>query len=212
MRSNRNKILLSTIIAVIVYAVGYFGITGSHPLWYASLTPFTLIMSAVLLLITHDKYELKDLLIVLIAGLAGYGVEVVGVRTGEIFGTYHYGNSLGPKWFDVSLVIGLNWAILTYCTMAIAGQVVKSLWLKATIGAMLMVAIDVLIEPVAIQLDFWHWKGGELPPLKNYLAWFIISLVIQVIAHRIKPNFKNNFGILLFIIMALFFTLLNFKL
>ena len=209
----RSKVitLICAAIAIIIYTVGYFGMTGAEAMWFAKLTPFTLVLSAILLAITHGKISLKDVLIVLLAGAIGFGAEVVGVATGEVFGSYHYGESLGPKWFGVSLVIGLNWAILTYCTMVISSAISKNSWVKACLGAALMVAIDILIEPVAIQLDFWHWKGGGLPPMQNYLAWFVIAFLVHLIAQKIRPNMKNNFSIILFFIMVIFFSLLNFK-
>lgn len=205
------KLIISLAILIIVYTVGFFGITGAHGQWFASLTPYTLIISALLLAVTHKNFHVRDLLIVLLAAVVGFGMEVAGVSTGKIFGEYYYGENLGYKWMEVPLVIALNWVLLTYCTMNIATEIAGRAVTKALIGASLMVVLDFFIEPIAISLDYWHWKGDEIP-LQNYAAWFGIAFVIQLVGHILRPNFKNKFGIIMFMVMTLFFTLLNFEL
>jgi len=37
-----------------------------------------------------------------------------------------------------------------------------------------MVGMDLLIEPVAIELNFWRWTDVTVP-LENYIAWFVLS-------------------------------------
>ena len=43
--------------------------------------------------------------------LIGFIFEIIGVKTGLIFGHYKYCNGLGTKVFDVPLIISLNWAL-----------------------------------------------------------------------------------------------------
>jgi putative membrane protein len=42
-----------------------------------------------------------------------------------------------------------------------------------------------LIEPVAVQLDYWHW-ANDIIPLKNYYCWFFISAFILLIFERFR--------------------------
>ncbi len=205
------RLIISLAILVIFYTVGYFGLTGEDRDYFAGLTPFTLILSTILLLVNYRGFQLKDLAIILAAAILGFTMEVVGVKTGAIFGNYWYGENLGTKWMEVPLTIGLNWALLTVCTMAISGLLFKNLILKSILGASLMVGLDFVMEPVAIKLDFWHWEQQTIPT-QNYIAWFAIALVVQLIGHSLRPGFKNKFGIALYLVMGLFFTLLNFVL
>ena len=46
----------------------------------------------------------------------GFFIEVIGVKTGFIFGSYYYGAAMGIKILAVPLLIGLNWSILVYST------------------------------------------------------------------------------------------------
>jgi len=72
----------------------------------------------------------------------GFGVEVLGVKTELIFGSYHYGESLGYKWLSVPLLIGVNWCMLLYCTSQLSKF--KNFIINALFGAALMVVLDFL--------------------------------------------------------------------
>ncbi|MBT5403255.1 MAG: carotenoid biosynthesis protein [Crocinitomicaceae bacterium] len=212
MTKHKNIIILSTLLLLIIYVVGIVGILGESGAWYASLTSYNLLFVAVLLAITHGKFDRRDVYILLFSAIIGFGFEAIGVNTGWIFGSYEYGEALGIKLLDVSVVIGLNWAILTYCTMVIATKTSSNRWIKSLLGALLMVGLDVLIEPVAIKLDFWSWGLHNPPPLQNFIAWFIIAYLIQLVSFTIKPEFKNNFAVVVFLVLVVFFTILNFGL
>ena len=74
-----------------------------------------------------------------------------------------------------------------------------------------MVLIDVLIEPVAINLGFWSWDLIEIP-IKNYFMWFIVSFIINyaLASSQIKINPRMSTYVL--ISQLIFFTYLNFAL
>ena len=73
-----------------------------------------------------------------------------------------------------------------------------------------MVLLDLMIEPVAIRLDFWHWQGGAIPT-QNYIMWFLVAMFMNWILsfNRIKFNAKLGFGLI--ISQVLFFTLQSFN-
>ena len=43
-----------------------------------------------------------------------------------------------------------------------------------------MVALDFFIEENAPRFDFWYWQIGY-PPLRNFIDWFIVSIIMQAI-------------------------------
>ncbi len=86
---------ITSVILGIIYLVGLIGL--SIPLTqsiFIRLTPITLLLTFLLLVIYHRSENLKrDLIIFIIIFLSGFLIEVIGVKTGDIFGNYRYGNA-----------------------------------------------------------------------------------------------------------------------
>ena len=49
-----------------------------------------------------------------ISALVSYGMEEIGVRTGLIYGAYHYSDQLGAKLGHVPVIIPLAWFMMIY--------------------------------------------------------------------------------------------------
>jgi putative membrane protein len=194
-----------------IYLVGAIGhlIVQLKPL-FLWLTPYNLVLTTLIFLHLNSVNK-KDLLTLFIIFLIGFFVEVIGVKTGLLFGTYNYGESLGLKWLDVPLVIGLNWVLLNLAGHGIVNKFLKNTILKSVLASILIVLLDVLIEPVAIQIDYWSWENNSIP-LQNYLMWFGVSFVIQLLINysKIKINFKSS--LLMILLQLIFFTILNLAL
>lgn len=177
--------------------------------FFQVLTPFNLLATAAIVFHFEEKKTTNYIVLIIATLLAGYAVEVVGVHTGVIFGEYSYGATLGIKLFNVPLAIGLNWGILIYASGLTTDKLPIPKVLKALTGAIIMVGLDFLIEPVAIKLDFWSWTLESIP-FRNYLAWFLISFILHLF-YQFLPFSKNNpLAIRLLCIQALFFLILNF--
>jgi putative membrane protein len=176
---------------------------------FARLIPLNLILSTVLLFLFHKNNQDKIWIAALMIYLLGYFVEVVGVNFGFIFGSYSYGDVLGPKLFDTPLIIGVNWLMLTYMIWCMLDRFRLGQIIKITAGSMIMVLYDLLLEPSAIYYGMWKWDGSDVP-VQNYIAWFVISAVMFTLlaALKIKINNKIAFGLL--IIQLVFFSVLNF--
>ncbi len=192
-------------------ALHFFGFLGmilafSRPLFIA-LTPLNLIICSIFLIRFQATWQ-RDTFIKFfgIAALIGFGMEVLGVQTGVIFGEYTYGEPLGIKVLGVPLVIGLNWAVLTVvCGTLIENKLEsQSIWLKAVLTALMMTLLDVLIEPVAIHFEWWTWANPEIL-LQNYLAWFAIAFGIAFLFFRMNFQKRNPFGVYLLLSQLAFF-------
>ena len=83
-------------------------------------------------------------------------VEIIGVQTNLLFGTYSYGDILGLKVFDVPLAIGFNWLVLSICSRDFIS--IFNLGKKAKVVLRILVIIDLIIEPVAVSLDFGNGR------------------------------------------------------
>ena len=192
------------------FAVGLAGliIPASRELFMKAI-PFTLLGSLTILFLHHGKFTSRTILAGLLIFAAGFGLEVIGVATGLLFGEYHYGATLGLKLFHTPLVIGVNWLMLIYCSMVMAGRFVEPLYFRAIVAGSMMVIYDIALEPVAIRLDMWSWSGGAVP-LQNYLAWFVIAVALAYLAGKMKlARAENKLATPLFFIQLTFFIALD---
>ena len=160
------------------------GITLGYADWFIPKTPINQTLGAVLLFLNFPISTRRKLAVWLLAFAVGMAVEIIGVKTGVLFGEYHYGDNFGWKLMGVPYLIGVYWAVLVFLTGAIAFRVSKHPVLRILIGAALMVGLDVLIEPLAHQFDFWHFTGG-MPPLQNYTTWFLVAAGLHTVFVRV---------------------------
>jgi putative membrane protein len=181
---------------------------SDDPKGFLLLTPLNLIISAAILFFNHSKWNSKQITVLIGVALIGFFMEVVGVKTGVIFGEYFYEDTLGWKLFDVSVIIGLNWALLCYFSVYSLEKFIKSKFLLALVASLLLVGLDLLIEPIAILYDFWEWKSEEIP-LQNFLAWWVLAFLFCAGITAVKGRSENKIAIYLFIIQVLFFGILN---
>ncbi len=180
------------------------GISLGHYHWFISKTPLNLAITALLLIINFPIDNSKKILVASIFFASSLFIEWLGVHFGFLFGVYEYGRNLGYKIDGVPLLIGINWAVLILSTAAIADKLVQNTFLKITVGALLMVFIDFFIETSAPPFDFWIWELGAAP-MRNYLAWFIISIVLHFIYHRTRMKGDFSFSCHLYAAQLLFF-------
>ncbi len=177
---------------------------------FVFLTSLHLLFSATLIAFTHRPKPMGNWWIWAAAcAILGYWVEYLGVHYGWLFGSYSYGDVLGPQLWDIPLVIGINWVLVVYAVCASLNMLARSWsrWLKAATGALLLVALDVLIEPVAIALGFWTWELGQ-PPLQNFIGWFGAGLLQTCLFYLIIPYTENRLAPLLLILQLVFFSYL----
>ena len=195
---------------VIFFGVGIFGLGLEVTReFFMELMPFSLLLGMGLMFWVHKSWKPRHFWIFLLIALLGFGVEIVGVLTGEVFGTYNYGRGLGFQLWGTPPMIGLNWLMLIYAVYVLLRKMPLHPVLQILMGSGLMVAYDVVMEPVAMKLGMWNWAGGIIP-LQNYIAWFVISLVMLSILHIAKLRFRNGVAPALFFIQMGFFLALNF--
>lgn len=207
--NTRRTYYAAVALLVAMHTAGAVGLW--HPVsrpWFEQLVAFNLIVTAAIASFFHRDFRPAFLLFALVTFLTGYLVEVAGVHTGVIFGQYAYGSALGVKLFDVPLLIGVNWLVLIYCTNVITNRLFSSIWLKIIAGAGLMVLLDFLIEPVAVRYGFWQWEN-QVIPLQNYVAWFVTSLALSALFHRLTFNKNNPVAPVIFLVQFLFFAALG---
>ena len=199
-------------LVVLFYAVGYYGfIQPEYSGLFKKLIPFHLVLMLLLMIISHEGKNQYFWTFLLTAFTAGFVIELLGVNTGAIFGEYTYGSSLGPKFADIPLLIGVNWILVIYSTGIFVKEFgIKNHIIRALIGAFLITALDFMIEPIAIKYDYWTWNDFDVP-FQNYVGWFIFSFLMLRFFYLMKFRKSNFAAIVLFIVQFAFFFALNIK-
>ncbi|MES2809507.1 MAG: carotenoid biosynthesis protein [Bacteroidota bacterium] len=200
------KTAQSVRIILIFHLVGLVGLSlPISRLLFLQLVPFHLLLMMAILIINHQKLNIKFALFFAIVFITGFMAEWFGVHTGLLFGNYQYGKTLGVKADGIPLIMGVNWFLLIYAAGTALQQIpIKQMWLRVLIGATGLVALDVLIEPIAIKFDYWQW-ANPIIPVTNYACWFGISLLLLLVFEAFRFKKQNIVGAVLLISQFLFF-------
>lgn len=210
---SRKRYVEMTLIAILVifYTVGVTGLLlPAHRDAFLGLSSMNLLLSFFVLLLARKTKKPLFTLFLFLCFLTGMAVEWIGIHTGWLFGDYAYGANLGAKFDGVPLIIGINWGILSVVTCTAAAYFNWKPIFKALFSALLMMGLDILIEPVAIDSDYWQWHSTNIPVF-NYVCWYLIALPLHFVYFRWKLDEQNKVSIALFVIMVLFFVVLNFR-
>jgi len=193
---------------VIFYLVGISGMVlpFTFPL-FVKLIPLALLLSTVGFLVFHTDFSARTWILFILIYLAGFFVEVVGVNTGKIFGNYSYGESLGITIFKTPLIIGINWLLLVYLTSSTTELLKVSSGIKILLASGIMLGYDIIIEPLAPQLDMWTWDNNQIP-VRNYIAWFVLALIFTSLVKIVGVKTHNKLAPVLLVCQLLFFIIL----
>jgi uncharacterized membrane protein len=198
-------------ILTVLYIVGIGGFLFKiHP-DFPLLTPVNLVVSLVVSLVFHPNWSPKFVFWCLTVMLVSFYVEVLGVSTGQLFGHYEYGTTLGFKYVNTPLSISVNWLLTAYSAAALVSLATAETfnWFyKALFAAALMVSLDSFIEPMAHKLDMWSWQNGVIP-FQNYVGWFCTALPLQMLFFYFIRSAKNKVAVAVLLLQFAFFLLLN---
>lgn len=130
---------------------------------------------------------------VLLAALGLYALlfETAAIKAGWPYGHFHYGDLLGPLVFNAA-----PYSVLVAWTPLVLGVVALRLgkrWRGLLYAVVAVIVLDVVLDPAAVYLGFWHWdQPGAYygVPLQNFFGWFVsgtIALVgVYAYTHRYK--------------------------
>lgn len=197
------------LLLAVLFSAGFIfhQLSFTRPIVLA-ITDLFLFLSNTLVLYFLFKERFSKSLVIwsVMVFLVTFLIEFAGVETGSIFGSYHYGDTMKLQLGNVPLIIAVNWTVLILATYSIALKLTKSYFFSPVISSVLIVIFDFFLEPVAMQLDYWQWKG-DIVPVQNYIAWFFISLVFSSLLSIFKINPDSKILRYFFLIQLGFFLL-----
>ncbi len=164
---------------------------------------------------------------VIISFFIGVFIEIIGTKTGLIFGGKYEFNlklSPGPSISGIPLIIPLSWSgltymILNYCELVLGGSFYSLSNQNITLfllPSILMVLLDLILDPIAVHEKRWSWKKSGAyygVPLLNFVGWlfttFLILFIFQLfqsdykIEKEVDFSFKHSPGILFCLLPAI---------
>ncbi len=120
--------------------------------------------------------------------------ESLGLRTGFPFGNYYFTGVMGPKVFQLPILLALAYVGVGYVAWVVASLIVgggEDSWRRVVvlplIAAVTMSAWDLAMDPVWTNIDrAWVWErgGGYFGvPFSNFFGWLLTTWVFyQVFA------------------------------
>jgi bisanhydrobacterioruberin hydratase len=204
---------ISKLILVIYYIVGAVGMAlPQTSVLVKSLTPYTLLMTIVLLAFFHQtNVSLRTIIVLGSIAFIGFLAEMVGVNTGIIFGNYQYGSGLGIKLSNTPLLIALNWLFLVYTTSSVVDTFSLAKVWRVLIPSAIMLAYDLVLEQIAPTLNMWRWENDVIP-FQNYLAWFALSVFFHGLIVVFKVKTTNPLSLTVLTTQWLFLVFVYFAL
>lgn len=196
-----SDILLTLYTLIVSYIVVSFFLGVEYRPFFLPLSTLMLFIFAV----DHSIQRLgwpKALLLLGATFVVSLAFESVGVATGWVYGAYSYTEKLGYKFMGlVPLIIPIAWFMMSYPSFIIASRLTPGnqkiwrwrIWLAA-IGALVMTAWDLAMDPMMVAGDHWIWDSPGAYfgiPLQNYWGWWLTIFVIYIIflnLGRITPT------------------------
>ncbi|MBC7389054.1 MAG: carotenoid biosynthesis protein [Opitutaceae bacterium] len=204
----RKETRIAAIVIIVTYLVGIFGFAfQSTKSLFVILVPFHLLLVFGILMYLHKSWNLKFVIFLFLTFIISFSAEYIGVHTGLLFGDYYYGNVLGLKLGGIPLLIGINWIMLVYITHSISSYFSVNILVSTSIAAILMTFLDIIMEPGAIKLGFWHWTLNSIP-VYNYVSWFVLSFLLTMGAKFLKVKTYMFISLIVFISQLMFFVAL----
>lgn len=173
----------------------------------SDLTWMNLTLCGLLVFLAEENWK-KNILTFFVIFSGGFIIELIGTKTGYLFGNYQYGDVLGFKLANVSVIIGVNWFAIILASSNLVRKVNVPIIFQALLAALLAVLLDFVIEPIAVKYGFWTWKN-DIIPLYNYITWFVFAFIFSWI--YLKNSIAvNKTAVWLYFIWLAFFIILSF--
>jgi putative membrane protein len=184
-----------------------------------------ILLLAACLLALHAVWTLgykRGLSFIVLIFAAGLISEVIGVNTGLIFGGFYtYQGESQLMLLGVPLMIPLFWGAFIYAGYNISTSFLywlnrkkpdkynhnwKTLLLLILLDGLIVVAIDLVMDPLQVQAGNWAWvSGGEYfrIPVNNFTGWFAVTVIttgLFRLFEYLNPKHGDDFNAAMYLI------------
>jgi putative membrane protein len=130
--------------------------------------------------------------VLLLVTVTAIGFEAVGLATGFPYGSYAYGDGLGPTLLGVPFLVPLAWLMMAWPSWLLADLLSRPLGprvrrpVRIAVAAAVFAGWDVVLDPQLVQAGYWRWAhphpglpGIDTVPLTNLAGWLLAGLVLM---------------------------------
>lgn len=118
------------------------------------------------------------------------GVEILGIQTGFPYGSFAYHPTL-----QTQLILGVPWTTpfgwlpLVFASFTAAQAITQRQrsYRNVLIGLVILVAMDLVLDPGAVSLGLWQYLKGGLyygVPLSNFFGWSLTGAIALFFTHK----------------------------
>jgi len=160
----------------------------------------------------------RGLLFASLCFFPGLAAEVLGVRYGLLFGGHYAYLEVDVAFGGVPLIIPVFWVVFIYICHSMVNTFllflgrerpaagrggVLELALLVALDGVLVVIIDVIMDPLMVKAGKWEWAAGGPyygVPLGNFVGWFALACLasgsfrlVEYLRPRPEPAFARRF-------------------
>lgn len=193
------KGIVPSLIALALFIMGVLAVRSGveAPTWASPI--FVVLFSVPLLVGVWRSHRIKGLLAFAAVGVFAIAIETVGLLTGFPYGEFTYGGMLGPL-LPGGAPILLPFAYVPLVIGAVALVHAKP-GLRVLLATLLLVAIDLVLDPGAVAFGLWSFTGPAIlhgVPLSNFIGWLVSgSIAVLLTRAFIDPEPHLSYSLLL---------------
>lgn len=174
-------ICISLVLVISAFFVANVQLTASE--WPISLVAILGFTAPVVVGAVQWLGRRRGLGVVAALGIYALIFETVAIKTGVPYGHFYYSGLLGPHVLGAApLTVLVAWTPLVLGALALQRSL--SPRKRVLLAIVLLVLTDVVLDPAAVHIGFWHWiHPGHYygVPVINFIGW-IISGTIAIVA------------------------------
>jgi len=102
----------------------------------------------------------------------------------------------------VPLVICIGWFLLSFPALIISLRILgnkTSIWIKASLAALMLVSFDMLLDPISVVNEWWRWTSPGYylrgVTVGNYIGWFFLLFFFGALFERTVIQLKGFRGL-----------------
>ncbi len=197
LRKNKN-LLIAIIISIFLIIGAFFMVNVPLIAEYSTISAINVVLFAVPSFWALSRWlGIKAAVIfIIVLGIYALTIESIGLLTGFPYGEFFYQDLLGSRLFGVvPWTVAFAWTPLILATLAVSVRIIESPGLRILAMAIQLTLIDLVLDPGAVYLKFWHFADGGIyynVPWTNFAGWIfsgaIGAVICEVLLFWFKPE------------------------